>query len=178
MKEYIMKILERFAPIIISLTLSIVILLSGFRLNKLAEYNGLFANSISFASIFLGVLATLIGLLLGYVDKIVIQKIKAKNADDLLIKYFIFPIMSGIVTVILSFTLGIVFDEKVISNENILSIITFVWLIFSFYFIASTIRIIFLMLKILKEIFYENNLEVERTSTIGDIEINFDEPDF
>jgi len=154
-------ILERFIIVPISVFIVILLLLKNFRLDSLKDYKSLFANTISFSSILLGVLLTLVGLLLGYANKNVIKRIRSRNANGLLVDYFVFPIISGFIIVVSSLVLGNIFEQQIISNLIYLKIISSTWIFFVAYFILATLRITSLMLIILKEVFYEDVTEEE-----------------
>ena len=170
-------LIERIFVIIMTIIALIISIKFNFRIDLLGEYQTLLSNTISFSSIFIGVLMTLVGLLLGYVNKDVIKKI---NANDLLVKYFIFPILSGILVVAMSLILGVLLGEKAIANQVFLNIISKIWFTMTVYFILSTIRVIWLMLIILKEVFQED-IEEEKDKKVEKIEINecaFDEVEY
>ncbi|MDU2491145.1 MAG: hypothetical protein E7D27_11270 [Clostridium celatum] len=173
-------LIERVVVIIMTIIALIISIKINFRIDLLGEYQTLLSNTISFSSIFIGVLMTLVGLLLGYVNKEVIKKIRIKNANDLLVKYFIFPILAGVVVVAMSLILGVLLGEKAITNQLLLNIISKMWFAMTVYFILSTIRVIWLMLIILKEVFQED-IEEEKDKKVEKIEINecaFDEVDY
>lgn len=182
MKSYtVVKILlERFGVLILSLLAIYFTFTTGFRVDMLKEYQSLLSNTISFVSIFIGVLMTLVGLLLGYANKEVIKRIKVRNANDLLVKYFTYPIIAGIVLVVSSLAIGTIYDEKIINNINILKLISQLWVFIVIYFTGSTIRVMSLMLSILKEVFVED-ICIEEKNNINRLsvdECSYDELDF
>lgn len=182
-KNTLAALFERISASLISIIVCIIIIVCGFRLDLLKSYQNLLSNIISLSSILLGALITLIGLLLGYANKAVVKRIKIRNADSLLTKYFIWPILSGFIIVVSSFILGNVFDEALIKSKIVLEVITWVWTFVLSYFISSTFRIAFLMLIILKEVFHEdvnaeNSCKKDCAEEINTNDINFDEDVF
>lgn len=174
MKIYsIVKILfERFGILILSLLAIYFAFKIDFRIDQLESYHSLLDNTINFVSIFIGVLMTLVGLLLGYANKEVIKRIKVRNANDLLVKYFTYPVIAGTVLVFLSLVLGTVYDEKIINNIKILKFISQSWIFIAIYFTGSTIRVMSLMLSILKEVFAEDVRVEEKENSVNRLSVD------
>lgn len=149
-------VFERIIAVLLSFIICGVTILMGLRIDRLKNYKDLFSNTISFASILTGVLMTLAGLLLGYASKVVVKRIKERNANNILVSYFCKPLIAGFTIVIMSLILSNLFDEKLIKSWLMLEVITSLWGFFVTYFICSTIRIFLLMLYILKEVFNED----------------------
>ncbi|WP_346879292.1 hypothetical protein [Clostridium sp. UBA7791] len=178
-KNNIIALLERALPIIISLAGSLMALATGFRIDLLHDYNKLFSNTISFSSIFIGMLMTLVGLILGFASKYVIKRIKSKNADKILITYFKKPIFAGIILVVVCLVLSNLFDENILTNITILKIISTLWIMVLIYFLTATIRVLFLTFIILKEVFHEDTEGIDIKNEEGERKkIEFDDDCF
>lgn len=180
LKKNIIMILERTISIILSFTICLICYISGLRLELLKGYQSLFSNTISFASIFIGVLMTMVALILGYANRAVIKRIRQRNAGGILASYFIEPIVSGFILVIASLVLNNVYDEKLIASAIIFKFITLIWVFLVTFFISSTLRVVWLMLYILKEVFYEDiqTSEPKTENSKSTDELDFDKDCF
>lgn len=158
-KNKIIGILETFIPSVVTAVGFIYAWIINFRIDLLKDYDKLFSNTISFSSIFIGMLITLVGLILGFASKYVIRRIKSKNADRVLISYFKKPIFIGIALVIMCLVLSNLFDEIILNSLLVFKLISSTWLALVIYFLFSTIRVLLLTFMILKEVFYEDTEE-------------------
>lgn len=175
----IMAYIERWLPFITACVVTFIVYKYKFTLNSLANYSQLFSNTIDFSSIFIGVLMTLVGLILGFSSKAVIKRIKTRDADSILISYFVKPVVSGMIVVIFSLFLNNYFDEMKIKQLYVSSMSTMIWVYCTTYFFSSTIRVLYLMLMILKEVFYEDITEQEkREKSEEENNLNFDDDCF
>lgn len=174
LKTFVISLTERFAPIIISFVFFLICLLGKLNLGHLKDYKVLFTNTISFASIFIGIITTMATLFLGYSGKQVVREIKEYNADNILSKYFSKPIFLGLVLVIASMMLPNIIEEKVISNIEWLNVISSLWVSIATFFILATIRILWLMLGILRSVFNEDTNEAQEEKT-DEVEVHFEE---
>ncbi|BDR66752.1 hypothetical protein [Clostridium tetani] len=167
-------LLEKISVITITIILAYITHYYKFNIFAFKEKESLFSNILSFVSILLGIVITMATLFLGYSNKQVVKKIKAKSADKLMFRYFLVPIITGIIASIGSIYFALISGEEVLTNLVELKLTIFYIIILSIFFL-STIRVFFLMLMILKDVFEEDINKQEDESRINkDIEVNFD----
>lgn len=181
-KGDIISWLERNLPKISVGIYTIISILFRFNFYLLKGYEQLFANAITFTSILIGVLMSMIGFVLGFSNKEVIDRVKNQGVSTVLIKYFIKPIVAGIAIVILSLILGAIIKQDCKLNETIYVLLTALWGALAIYFIVSTLRILILMYLILMEAFAENSekktsksFESPNSSQEESINVSFDD---
>ncbi|WP_061317430.1 hypothetical protein [Clostridium botulinum] len=155
-KEVLINFLERWGVLISVILTLIVTLFFKFEINKLEHYEQLFSNTITFVSILIGVLMSLMGFLLGFSDEKVVIRIKENNGDKILIKYFIKPIIAGIIIVIMSLVLEMIYGQNISSiSQRVYILISVIWSVLCVLFLSSTFRVSLLMYLILTKIFDE-----------------------
>lgn len=168
-------IFERIAPITLTIIIVIISSFSHVDFSKIKDYKFLYSNIISFSSIIIGFLITMVSILITLTGKRVLKKIHEENADNLLSGYFIYPIASGVVLALYSIISGILFDESVyFVSSKVMSII---WIALVAYFVLTTCRIFYIMLKLLKSINVENNAPKSEREEIKVDNIKFSDND-
>jgi len=150
-----MNIFERILPAVGALVLASLLFVFKFNFMELKDYKFVYSNIISVSSIMIGALITMVAILTAFTGKRVMIKIKEQKADNLLRSYFIYPISSGLFVAIYSIILGIVIDEKTFSSTVCLYLST-VWVLITSYFILSTLRVFYIMLKLLNAVYDED----------------------
>lgn len=175
--EFLIVLLEKIGVIIIAVGLGYIVYFYNFNIFAFKEKESLFSNILSFASILLGIVITMATLFLGYSNKQVVKKIKSKSADKLMFRYFLIPIITGIVTSIGSIYLSLISGEEILVKSTELRLTIFYVMILSIFFL-STIRVFFLMLMILKDVFEEDiekqEEEKDKSKSNENAEVNFD----
>lgn len=158
--KFINFIEKKIISIIVILTLAAS---CYFRIDLLSitKIDTLLTNSITITSIFIGILMSLLGFLLTVSGKAVVRNLKKLNAHKMLLNYFMLPICSGILTVILSLIMTISSTK----NKNISVFLSVTWIILITYFILAFIRVIVLMYCILIEVFEDNESEIDKTES-------------
>ncbi|MBD5572415.1 hypothetical protein [Clostridium botulinum] len=175
-KEVLINFLERWGVLISVLLTLIVTLYFKFEINKLKHYEQLFSNTITFVSILIGVLMSLMGFLLGFSDEKVVIRIKENNGDKILIKYFIRPIIAGIIIVIMSLVLEMIYGQNISNiSQRIYIFISVIWSVLCALFLSSTFRVSLLMYLILTKIFDEADNKGINTNEKGNV--TFDNPE-
>lgn len=137
---------------------------------------------------------SMMGFLLTVTGMKVVKSIVNVGAHKMILSYFLFPIMVGIVIVLLSTTMDIIINN-IYDVNKVAIIVTIVWLCLCVYFIGAFVRIVILMYLILIEVFNEINIDddngcnknlsdyvlVEKDyadrKENGNLELSFDDPD-
>ncbi len=170
-----MGIIERVTPLILSIIITIIFYKANFNFAALKDYKFVYSNIISFASIIIGALITMVSILSTFTGRKVMKKIKKNKADGLLKNYFIYPICSGVILALYSVSLGILYDEsKVLSNVQIITSI--VWIFLLSYFVATTGRVFFVMLKLLSAVYEEDAAPERKRSEVDSSKVSFEKP--
>lgn len=144
---------ERIGPLIISLIIFGLAFLLKLDFSTLSDYKFVYSNVVSFSSIIIGFLITMVSILITLTNRKVMIKIREMKADNLLKYYFVCPIVTGLVLTIFSIILGIAFDDKQLRLSK--AMLTDVWIFLSAYFVCTTLRIFIIMLKLLSRVHEE-----------------------
>lgn len=158
--------LERIGPLVISMIICFLSFRFNIDFSELSDYKFIYSNIISFSSIIIGFLITMVSILITLTNKRVMIKIRELKADNLLKSYFVFPILSGLFLVLLSIILGIVFDSNGLNVNN--GTMTSIWIFTLVYFVTTTCRIFIIMLKLLNRV-HEEELRPESKRVEPDI---------
>ncbi len=173
----LVAIAERFIP----MTLAIVVVCAAFifkvDLYNIGDYKFVYSNIISFSSIIIGFLITMVSILVTFTGKRVMRLIKSNRAENLLKSYFSFSIASGVVVALLSILLGIIFDYFAAAELNTLPNIfsmtralSILWIFLFSYFMSATARVFYVMLRILKSVIEEeSSVDIKRTEADASI---------
>lgn len=154
-QNFLIENIERFGVIVITILISFIIYKFKFNIFKFKESASFFSNILSFSSILLGIVITMATLFLGYSNKQVVKKIKLRNADKLMFKYFLIPISTGFIVAALSIYLGLLGGENILPQSLQLKL-TIIYGTISTIFFLTTIRVFLLMLMILKDVFEQD----------------------
>lgn len=192
MNSKIAEFLERNLIKTIVLLVLIVSCLYRIDIRSLSGYNGILSNTVTVVSIFIGVLMSMMGFLLTVTGMKVVKSIVNVGVHKMILSYFLYPIMAGIIIVLLSTTMD-VFIKAFSHEKQIAILISIVWSCLAIYFIVAFIRIVILMYLILIEVFNEiaskdssNQSLVEHNPVIenykskdeneAEVTFNFDDP--
>lgn len=147
-------LIERRGPLILSL------LCSGF-FSDLAvnssKYDAVFNALINMAAIIIGFLTTMISILISVAHSSVLRKICRNDGIELLKIYFVEPIVSGFILIVLSvFLLSM-------DCDNIYLLCYHVFVFVFVYFLCSTVRISLIMLRIFENVVIEHSSDKKVT---------------
>jgi hypothetical protein len=96
----------------------------------------------------------MVSILLTLTNRKIMKTIRDYKADNLLKSYFAFPVASGLIIIIYSVILAVIFDWKILKEYYVL--FSSIWMFLFCYLILTTIRIIYIMLKLLNRVFQED----------------------
>lgn len=150
--------------IIVLLTL-IISCLCRFKISDLGDYNTVFSNTITVASIFIGILMSMMGFLLTVTGKSVVKSIVNVGVHKMILNYFLIPIFIGIFIVLLSTVLSIIVGKSYL-NDRMLIVLSIVWINSCIYYICGFLRIIILMYLVLIQVFEEISREESTNQNI------------
>lgn len=83
---------------------------------QISIQNGVLSNTVTVVSIFIGVLMSMMGFLLTVTGVKVVKSIVNVGVHKMILSYFLYPIMAGIIIVLLSTTMDVFI--KASSNEK------------------------------------------------------------
>lgn len=148
--------LECFLPIVFTAVATVLLIHYGFN-PKLNRFDKIVDGSITFASIIAGFLAAMLGILVSIKESKIVKAIFQSRTKRLLAFYFSESIFLGFLVVGFAGALYLVMDV-----DGLKTTVVFVtWTVLLFWFLASSLRIIFVMLLVL---FYDEEKNVRPAS--------------
>lgn len=153
------RILSWTSTLLFGLIVTYIVHIIGFN-HQVKNFDKVLDGSITFSSIVVGFLAALLGILISIRDTEIVKEIFRQNEIGTLKYYFNEALILGFLTVILSGVLHVI-------RENILLSVTIVfnvWSVVLFWFIASTYRIVHLLMNI----FFKSHYSTNRPQPIED----------
>ncbi|OTW89022.1 hypothetical protein GVV68_16980 [Bacillus cereus] len=153
------RILSWFSAFLFGVVVTYIAHIIGFN-HKVSNFDKVLDGSITFSSIVVGFLAALLGILISIRDTEIVKEIFRQNEIGTLKYYFNEALILGFITVILSGILHVVRGNTFLS----VTIIFYVWSVGLFWFIASTYRIVHLLMNI----FFKSHYNTRRPQPVED----------
>lgn len=152
------RFIEEWYPTIFSLGSVFCCAMYKITSADIPKFHDMLNSYINMSSIIIGFLATMISILITSVDKTVMKKIRKFNAMNLLTSYINTAVISGLIVAIYSVGYSTVMDKP----DDLCWYLFLFWVFIATLFIASTFRILQVMLKILTNIANESETESSR----------------
>lgn len=152
-KNFIEVFIERIWPYAITVILGA--LFYKAKINEIKNFKDILTCNVTFASIIIGFLATMLSILVASSDKPVVVKLKNKNKFKLLNLFITIPIIVGFISVISSFFLIPDSESKTLSTSKLF----YIFICLTILFIATAIRAITVMVFLINNIDNPNDIE-------------------
>lgn len=152
-KNFIEVFIERIWPYAITVILGA--LFYKAKINEIKNFKDILTCNVTFASIIIGFLATMLSILVASSDKPVVVKLKNKNKFKLLNLFITIPIIVGFISVISSFFLIPNSESKTLSTSKLF----YIFICLTILFIATAIRAITVMVFLINNIDNPNDIE-------------------
>lgn len=152
------RFIEKWYPIVFSFCSVFYCATYKITSSDIPRFHEVLNSYVNMSSIIIGFLATMISILITSVDKTVMKKIRKFNAMNLLTSYINIAVISGLIVAIYSVGYSSVVDK----TDSIYWYLFLFWVFIATLFLASTFRILQVMLRILTNIANESETETPK----------------
>ena len=151
------RFFERISPYILGTIGVWTTYVSGYSFGLIKCMKELLGAAVNISSILVGFLATMMSVLIAIAGSRVMRRIKRNKADDLLKWYFLESITSGFLIAVTS----TVFNLWVDNVEQFSRILLAAWTGTFIFFLASTAKILLVMVNVLKNVIDEEETQTQ-----------------